>query len=323
MIGGSGVSDLDIANDGATQRPKSRRRRIITAISAALVVAVFGTIYAVVVTGFLQRQSHTGSFSTGEFPKNDGVQIIWNIVSVDPSQHQMTVQLSFQPFGMYADSQGRLTMALSLAVGSLAGVASSAGGGVDRMFAANQDMSPTEATLALNGEPDNYPLEHLTSEYTGSFTTAAHQEVPTITTMNLAVSGFTVDATKSTLVGSALHEVPSNSTQDHVFLHIQPAFATVFFSLFIMALMWALALAAVAMAVILIHRDHAIGAVVLGFLAALLFAFPQIRVTALPGSPPIGSLIDYLSFFWAEAIVAMVLLFLSFIWLKRGGGAEQ
>jgi hypothetical protein len=38
-------------------------------------------------------------------------------------------------------------------------------------------------------------------------------------------------------------------------------------------------------------------------MAATLFALIGMR-NAAPGAPPIGSLIDYASFFWAEAIVA-------------------
>ena len=41
----------------------------------------------------------------------------------------------------------------------------------------------------------------------------------------------------------------------------------------------------------------------LGWMAATLFALIGMR-NAAPGSPPIGSLIDYAAFFWAEAIVA-------------------
>ena len=43
------------------------------------------------------------------------------------------------------------------------------------------------------------------------------------------------------------------------------------------------------------------------FLAALLFAFPTVR-NNLPGNPPIGSLNDFLAFFWTEGIVALALV---------------
>ncbi|MEW5629238.1 DUF4436 family protein [Streptomyces hydrogenans] len=41
----------------------------------------------------------------------------------------------------------------------------------------------------------------------------------------------------------------------------------------------------------------------LGWMAATLFALAAFRNTA-PGAPPIGSLLDYLAFFWAESLIA-------------------
>jgi hypothetical protein len=128
-----------------------------------------------------------------------------------------------------------------------------------------------------------------------------------------AVQGYSVSL--GTSVDAA---VVSNFT-----VRVRRAPATRFFAIFIMVLMWALALAAVAIALILTYLRHDIGPGVLGFLAALLFALPNIR-GALPGAPPIGSLNDYLAFFWAEAIVAITLIVLAVIFLIRelqSGGA--
>lgn len=45
----------------------------------------------------------------------------------------------------------------------------------------------------------------------------------------------------------------------------------------------------------------------LGWMAATLFALIGMR-NAAPGAPPIGSLIDYVAFFWAEGIIAACLV---------------
>ena len=44
-----------------------------------------------------------------------------------------------------------------------------------------------------------------------------------------------------------------------------------------------------------------------GWMAATLCALVSVRQAA-PGSPPIGSLIDYAAFFWAEGIIAVSLV---------------
>ena len=50
--------------------------------------------------------------------------------------------------------------------------------------------------------------------------------------------------------------------------------------------------------------------------AALLFAFATVR-NAQPGTPPIGTYSDFISFFWAEVIIALCLVVLVFTWLLR------
>ncbi|MFD8756095.1 DUF4436 family protein [Kitasatospora sp. NPDC059577] len=77
---------------------------------------------------------------------------------------------------------------------------------------------------------------------------------------------------------------------------------------FMIAAMWALALAVMAGAEVLYRGRQGMVWPSLGWMAATLFALIGMR-NAAPGSPPIGSLIDYVSFFWAEGIIAACLTF--------------
>ncbi|MFJ7153960.1 DUF4436 family protein [Streptomyces sp. NPDC101118] len=72
---------------------------------------------------------------------------------------------------------------------------------------------------------------------------------------------------------------------------------------FMIAAMWALALAVLAGAEVLYRGRQGLVWPSLGWMAATLFALVGMR-NAAPGAPPIGSLIDYVAFFWAEAIIA-------------------
>ncbi|RSS57459.1 DUF4436 family protein [Streptomyces sp. WAC01280] len=71
---------------------------------------------------------------------------------------------------------------------------------------------------------------------------------------------------------------------------------------FIMVAMWALALAVLAGSVVLARKHEGLVWPALGWMAATLFALVSLR-NAAPGSPPIGSLIDYATFFWTEGII--------------------
>ena len=104
--------------------------------------------------------------------------------------------------------------------------------------------------------------------------------------------------------------------QPEVRLHVDPSWATVVFAVFIMFVMWALALGAVSVAVNLIRRRRKFEGSFATLLAALLFAFPTVR-NNLPGIPPVGVLFDYAAFFWAEALVALSLIALLAGWTLR------
>ncbi|MFJ5234118.1 DUF4436 family protein [Kitasatospora sp. NPDC088391] len=72
---------------------------------------------------------------------------------------------------------------------------------------------------------------------------------------------------------------------------------------FMIAAMWALALAVLAAVEVLHRSGQGLVWPSLGWMAATLFALIGMR-NAAPGGPPIGSLIDYVAFFWAEGIIA-------------------
>ena len=117
----------------------------------------------------------------------------------------------------------------------------------------------------------------------------------------------------------------SNGTPNYLSftVHLQRGIGLIGFDIFLMALMWALALAGLAMTLMLVLLHRRIDAGPLTYLAALLFAFPIIRTQALPGSPALGELFDYASFFWAEVIVAISLMVLLIAWILRDRHPEH
>ncbi|MFE7529664.1 DUF4436 family protein [Kitasatospora sp. NPDC057542] len=79
--------------------------------------------------------------------------------------------------------------------------------------------------------------------------------------------------------------------------------STFILSWFMIAAMWAIALAVLGAAEVLYRKREGLVWPSLGWMAASLFALIGMR-NAAPGAPPIGSLIDYVAFFWAEGIIA-------------------
>ncbi|MFJ9697861.1 DUF4436 family protein [Kitasatospora sp. NPDC101183] len=89
---------------------------------------------------------------------------------------------------------------------------------------------------------------------------------------------------------------------------VSRARSTFILAWFMIAAMWALALAVLAGAEVLYRGGQGLVWPSLGWMAATLFALVGMR-NAAPGSPPVGSLMDYVAFFWAEGIIAASLAF--------------
>ena len=122
-----------------------------------------------------------------------------------------------------------------------------------------------------------------------------------------SIPGFKIDAAKS-----------KESTSDYVGIDmtISRAATTKFFSFFVMAMMWGLTLGVLFLTLSVVLRGRKVELAMFSFTAALLFAFAAVR-NAQPGTPPIGTYSDFISFFWAEVIIALCLIILVFTWLLR------
>lgn len=108
------------------------------------------------------------------------------------------------------------------------------------------------------------------------------------------------------------------STEDYVGIDmtIARASTTKFFSLFVMIMMWGLTIEVILLTLSVVLRGRKVEVAMFSFTAALLFAFASVR-GAQPGTPPIGTYSDFISFFWAEVIIALCLVILVFTWVLR------
>jgi hypothetical protein len=198
-------------------------------------------------------------------------------------------------------------------------------------------MAPTDVTLELfGGQVTNYPFDHHKAQL---FAAMVHQPASTSTsasgTPSTDASGSTsgggsTATEQATVVPISMHVFESlhgfsldvanaaevdNGSIDAV-MTIDRASSTVVFAVFVMILMWLLALGAVSLSLAVLVGGRKVELAMFGFLGSLLFAFPAVR-NVVPGTPPIGSLNDYLAFFWAEALVAVSLLIILSVWIFR------
>ena len=108
-----------------------------------------------------------------------------------------------------------------------------------------------------------------------------------------------------------------NPDQSHSFEWIiSRSLAIKIFSVCVNILMIVIAASVLLMAIRILHSQEAPQISALGFVGGLIFAMPAVR-SLQPRIPPIGILIDYVGFFWAEGLLIAALLIVLFCWVSR------
>jgi hypothetical protein len=278
--------------------PVSRPSRII--LGAVVALLLIGLSFALYFFETLHRQSVV--VSVVESPNR--MEIAGEVVSVDLNRYEMTVRLNFAPKGNLLSTDGR-TLARDLTLS-----ANAATGPTDRQFQRGRPANPTDVVLSLfDGEVSDFPFDIHKGELQLFLTTgadASQERVPFSISLVAGVQGLVIDAESD-------RETPDLLTVDFV---VSRSNTTIGFALLIMAMMWGLALVALALTWAITFTDRRIEATTFSWLGAMLFAFPALRSVA-PGAPPIGALSDYLAFFWAESIVAICLIVTISVYVSR------
>jgi len=163
--------------------------------------------------------------------------------------------------------------------------------------------SPTESSTT-SGEGAK-PVDE--SKKPENSTATSEEDVSIAVDFYGSIAGYKIEAAKSS---------ESDDAYVGIDMKIARSSTVIFFSVFVMMLMWGVTLAVVLMTLSIFLRGRKIELGMFSFLAALLFAFAAVR-NSQPGVPPIGAFSDFISFFWAEVILAMCLLAIIFMWLLR------
>ena len=268
------------------------RRRLGTAFGTGLAIALaLGGIDA------------SGAAAASSF---NGIRIDARVISVDINTESATVRIDPEPLGSFAvgSDTGVLTRDVVL-------YTSTVNGSLAHSYREGGFMDPFEATVPVEGDTSTYPFHHLRFEFGALAATGggvrSGKPVDVRLRLTSSLAGYRLSPNPAVRAGAVIDLV----------LHVDPSWATVLFAVFMMVVMWALALASLVVAVNLVARRRRFEGSFLAFLAALLFAFPTVR-NALPGIPPVGVLFDYAAFLWAEAIVAIALVTLIVGWTVRG-----
>jgi len=326
---------------------KVKAKDIIVTIAVLIVFAVALVLVLNIYKGEGDKRSAAVSDLGDKDPNHIEVDV--KLVSIDPNKGDIVARLEFLPKGHFTTDEGS-TLARELKL-----YVNSANGKQELDFPKGKRMNPMEVVVNMfDGVVTDYPFDkhsaflemyfmpgkEAAKEKTAEAAPKPAEPKPTPTPEAPAagdeqkkdeeakkaeaakpdeddipigvdfvgsIPGFKIDAAKS-----------KESTSDYVGIDmtISRASTTKFFSLFVMTMMWGLTVAVLFMTLSVVLRGRKVELAMFSFTAALLFAFATVR-NAQPGTPPIGTYGDFISFFWAEVIIALCLITLVFTWLLR------
>jgi hypothetical protein len=321
---------------------KSKARDIIITLAVLIIFAVG----MVVVLKFYRNEGEKRSAEISNLGnKNPNhIEVDVKLVTIDPVKGDIVARLEFLPKGNFTKDEG-LTLSQDVKM-----FVNSATGKQEHEFPKGKRMNPTEVVINLyDGLVTDYPFDRHSAflemyflpgkketkpaepapakpaeaapkptpeaedeeekkpEAPKTVEEPEDDEIPIGVEFFGSIPGFKIDAVKA-----------KESTDDYVGIDmtISRAVTTKFFSVFVMTMMWGLTLGVLFLTLSVVLRGRKVELAMFSFTAALLFAFAAVR-NAQPGTPPIGTYGDFISFFWAEVIIALCLVTLVFTWLIR------
>lgn len=316
------------------------------AIAAGLIV-LFIVAFVLVLRAYRQEGEKRAAVisESGERDPNH-IEVFVKLVTVDPIKGDASARLEFTPHGEFTPDEGStLSRDIKLLVNS-------ATGKQEHVFEKGKRMNPVDVTMNLyDGTVTDYPFdqhraylemylmsaakekEKVKAEVTPTPAApqgedgegeqpqpAATAAAPVKTEAEADDDGIPIGVDFFGSIPGLNIQAEKTSQTDDDLVGIDMAFGRAttvkFFSIFVMAVMWGVTLIVLLMTFSVVMRGRKIEIGMFSFLAALLFAFVALR-NAQPGSPPIGAYSDYISFFWAEIIIALCLLSIIAVWVYR------
>jgi len=256
-----------------------------------LVLIAILIVVAVAVGSWLQfseRQTADTVHTVGSSAA-DRVDVEAAVQSVDAAGRELVLRVWVTPRGSLGEQGGAAPVAdLSLQTsGATLG---------DLEFAAHERLATRDVQVALTGGSiSDYPFDTYETDIAFRAQMGGEQ-VP----VRMLFSN------NDTLFSVSAEPVPARQ-EAVVALGLARSGSLLVFAVFMMVAMWALAASVLVGAWYLTTGSEGLVWPGLAWMAATLFALAAFRNTA-PGTPPIGCVLDWFAFLWAESIIALCLV---------------
>jgi hypothetical protein len=279
----------------------SRRRTVLWTVAC---VVVFAALYATVV-GLYAGSGDIVTSGEGE-TSGDTVALSLTPEKMDATTNRFAV--SIVPT---QGEDGTVTNGL-VAWRPFGVLVSAVAGSKATEYAADDLISPIETSLVMDGQIENWPFDRYSvrSIMMAVEEDASGESIPLPTTVQPSkrgIPGWDISVAETPL-GNGVLAVDITLTRSG---------STVVFGIVLLSLMVIIPVLVVTVAVIVLRGGRKVEVTVLGWMGAMLFATIPLR-NFLPGSPPIGSWIDYLIVLWVLAALVAGLVLFVVAWIRRG-----
>ncbi|MER5203761.1 DUF4436 family protein [Streptomyces sp. NPDC002825] len=271
--------------------PPRRPRSGAAVLLPILVPIAVLIVVAVAVGSWLQvaERQAIDTIHTAGSGAADRVDVEATVQRVDAAGRELLLRVRVTPRGALGEEDGTAPVADLVLQTSAATLG-------DLAFKAHERLATRDVQVALTGGSiSDYPFDTYETDI-GFWAELGGEEVPVRVMLSNNDTLFAVDAT------------PTGSPQEAVLgLDVARSGSLLVFAVFMMLVMWALASSVLIGAWYLTTRGEGLVWPALAWMAATLFALAAFRNTA-PGTPPIGCVLDWFAFLWAETVIGLCLI---------------
>lgn len=265
-------------------------RRLALVVGALLVVLTTTTVL------FLIDRAHSDTGAAAgptdeELARVDAVRVTVLLKRLDTTSSTAVADILVEPVGTLADQRGRFARATSIELSTYR---------TDPIIApVGRIPSVEERRIAVSGTAIDYPFDRYRVAVTATAASADGGAVPVALVVGDSADSFAITPESQDSDGGVLE----------IDLIAKRTLPSIVFAGFVMLLMYGIAAAAGTAAYYVLHLHRGLLFPACSMLAAMLFALPPLR-HQVPGdpAPPMGSFIDFIAFFPAEAVVALSLI---------------
>jgi len=267
-------------------------------VKAAMVVGLvaiilFSAAYHLALNAYQKEsEDRVTLLVTGDTQNPDRVDMVANILSVDPQREEAKIRLTFYPEGNL--SKDGLSSIWNLKLIAPEAVRSDSGG---KVFERGMPLASVDLSYILVGQVNDYPFDKHSAQLILALNrTDPDRLVPSAILIRGSVPGYRIELEPITGLPKSINAMNMTVTRSST---VQKA------AMAGIVVMWAIGLGVFALIILMFAGWYNVRMPAL--FAALLFGLFSLR-NSLPGTPPIGTYSDFLSFLWVQGIVALALL---------------